>query len=82
MPFKTRERPFSLRNRPQRVVKPNAIKMKIVDQSNILENKTLVHYNGATRDNLTTSIVLESDVLLANHGVKAGETSSVFGHVT
>jgi hypothetical protein len=47
--------------------------MQIRNQSNILENKALVHPNSATRNNLTSLLIPEWDVFLTNHGVEAGE---------
>jgi len=47
------------------------IKMQVQNQSNILENKTLVDPNGSTRDHLTFAII--PNLLLALHGVKKGE---------
>jgi hypothetical protein len=57
------------------------IKMQIGNQSNILEYKAPIYPNGATRDNLTSRIVPECNVLLTNHGVNAREPSRVSGHV-
>jgi hypothetical protein len=55
-----------LRNRKQ-------IELQIRDQSNILQDKTLIDPNGPTRKHLTFAIVLECDILLTLHGVEAGE---------
>ena len=63
-----------LRNREQ-------IEMQIRNQSNILQNKTLVDPNGPTRKHLTFAIVPEYDVLLTLHEVKAGEPFWISGHV-
>jgi hypothetical protein len=49
------------------------IKMKIRDQSNILQDKALVNPNGPTRKHLTFAIVPKCDVLLTLHGVEARE---------
>ena len=58
--------PKELRNRKQ-------IEIQIRNQCNILEKKTLVNLIGSMRDHLTFAIIPKSDVLLALHGVKAGE---------
>ena len=63
-----------LRNRKQ-------IEMQIWNQSNILQDKTLIDPNGPTRKHLTYAIVPECDVLLTLHGVEAGEPFWTFGHV-
>jgi hypothetical protein len=55
-----------LRNRKQ-------IEMQIQNQSNILQDKTLVDPNVPTRKHLTFAIVPECDVLLTLHGVKDRE---------
>jgi hypothetical protein len=55
--------------------------MKFRNQSNILEHKALVHPNGSMRDNLTSRLIVECDVLLTNHGVEAGEPFGASGHV-
>jgi hypothetical protein len=57
------------------------IEMQIRNQSNILQDKTLVDSNGPTRKHLTFAIVLECDVLLTLHGVEAGEPFWTSGHV-
>jgi hypothetical protein len=57
------------------------IEMQIRDQSNILENKAIVHSNGATRNNLTSWLIPECDVFLTNHGVEAGEPFWASSHV-
>jgi hypothetical protein len=57
------------------------IKMKIGNQHNILENKALIHLNGAPRDNPTSQIIPKCDVLLTDHGIKAGEPYSTSSRV-
>jgi hypothetical protein len=57
------------------------IEMQIWNQSNILEDKTLVHSNRATRDNFTPRLIPECDVFLTIYGVKAREPFVAFGHV-
>jgi hypothetical protein len=47
--------------------------MQIRNQSKILVNKTLVHSNRATRENLTSRLILECDVFFNIHGVEGGE---------
>jgi hypothetical protein len=59
----------------------NQIEMQIQNQSNILENKTLVHLNEATRDNLTSRLILKCDVFLNIHGVVTGEPFVASNHL-
>ena len=47
--------------------------MQIRNQSNILQDKTLIDPNGLTTKHLTFAIVPESDVLLTLHAVEAKE---------
>jgi hypothetical protein len=56
--------------------------MQIRNQSNILENKTLVHSNGAMRNYLTSRLIHECDVFLTNHRVETGEPFFASSHVT
>jgi hypothetical protein len=49
------------------------IEMQIQNQSNILQDKTLIDPNTPTRKHLIFAIVPECDVLHTLHGVKAGE---------
>ena len=44
--------------------------MEIGYQSNVLENKTIVHLNGAMRNNIISRIILECDVLLPIIGLR------------
>jgi hypothetical protein len=62
-----------LRNRKQ-------IEMQVRNQSNILEDKTLFHSNGATRDNLTSRLIPECDVFLTIHRVEVGELFVASNH--
>jgi hypothetical protein len=55
--------------------------MQVWNHSDILEYKPLVHSNKATRDNLTSWLIPECDVLFTNHKVEAGEPSRAFGYV-
>ena len=55
--------------------------MQIRNQSNILEDKTLIHLNGAKRDNLTSRLIPECDVFLTNYGVEARELFVASSHV-
>jgi hypothetical protein len=55
--------------------------MQIGNQSNVLENKALVHPNGATRGKFSSQIVPECDIVRTNHKVEARDPSSDFGHV-
>jgi hypothetical protein len=57
------------------------IEMQVWDQGNILENKTLVHSNGARRDYLNSRRIPECDVLLTNHGAEAGDPFFASDHV-
>jgi len=57
------------------------VKMQIQNQSNNIENKTLVHPNGSTRNYLTFPIVPGSDVLFVLHGGEVGEQFRISGHV-
>ena len=57
------------------------IEMQIWNQSNILQDKTLIDPNGPTRKHLTFAIIPESDLLLTLHGVEAGEPFWTSGHV-
>jgi hypothetical protein len=57
------------------------IELQIRNQSNILEDKTLIHSNGATINNLTSRHIPECDVFLTIHGVEAGEPFVASGHV-
>jgi hypothetical protein len=46
------------------------IEMQIPNQINILEHKTLVHPNGAMRDNFTSLLIPKRDVYLTKHGAR------------
>jgi hypothetical protein len=43
-----------------------------------LEKKALVHPYDVTRDNLISRIILESNVLILDHGVEVGGPYDVF----
>jgi hypothetical protein len=54
----------------KKLQKREKIKMQVQNQCNILDNKVLISPNGAPRDNLTSTIVPKSDVLISSHRVE------------